>query len=1291
MSTVHEDAPLARASLPTHLQSIQAPPKHPPQSGGETKLTPLSSSTTSWGRSRIPYNSLDFTTPTDKKTGGDYTTSISTQVTETPSSSTARDKDTGIDTTIVPRPEPKDIHPQQLCPPPSVFTLAENVYKHPSSVWRIQDFTTPGTSEGTSILASLLVDYICATLRPELSISQRSTLASFAVVTSPKRLLSMLQSKSAALEFTSWVFLQPTTPPVLERHLCPNLTPGLILNEHARARVGQSSLLRGDRITLANFFVQWFYPSAAGPGMSKALQSYTDADLTAINDTPGLLVSRMRLRNREMVFNPPKWYRLSIDPSTTPDDAYTNTTQMQFSLAPDSITPSSSLQLSIQELRGLPFPQQRTAFLSILPKLLEGLTTPEGLNEAFAYVNGASAQELLALTNVDIFIKTFLPDKAADAQKQPPPLTITDTQTQATQPATPLFVHSIFLRHTTPSSRGEPNYWNTSPEDILQQWIDAVLPVLSHNNHKLYMMHSPYDRMKDDRELNTGRELSPNSLNFYIYNIRSPRRLQSFEFWVKSTCPNLHDLPSSLKMGPLAPTYISTVAAASIWIDILLTYEVGTLPCVMLEYSIDRDPDNIITMELEDRLARNNISVPTNSFYTTTCNVGDATNSTFVRVKCLLSKEEHMSEIQSAFTRLAKKTITDEYLVTSDYHFSPINYYADEKTDRRLSAAIVRQQEFLHSLTKTILLGFKNMDPFSYVPLQTMDVETSRIVPNSKSLAHLILLGSSLLTDGSLQPSPVIRVTTNEEGTRIYLTAHRQEASELLQYTADIMSFMKIWADHSTNVTCAVEEAKNHMTSHIPSNRSTTRADMNAAHTTALPVVAPQPPSANSTTSLASSNLQQTQLPDSSLRADLLQFQAATEKKLDALSLNNPSKEDILGIISASMEPTLTSSLSSMSANAQSLITTFMAEQQDTMRTFLLSQEAVVADLQARIHEGEKTTLEIRGLLQTYEVSAREHTIAFSKMVEQNRLLQLAVEASNHRLKQLMTEEHAVDRPTRTSTWPPPSTVIAPPLTSTQQPTQENIPTASSTPNIGGFSKSFWSSLLPSTTPPTPVKNIPSLPAPTPAEDEALNKKARGVISLLATMPYTQSHAMDQKSQTIEEGEIVFSNDDQSLPPATAPTCHLCNQHDVGLMYCDRCTSPFDLYHDNCLTWIKESSERVCRDCINKPNPTVEPQSPIPPEDSNKLPSVTSPDREPSESPTDDSPSSSSRKTTSSLESYSPVKKIFSKTSKPNLLSKLKSSKSQKPDTAHKRSPPKTRSRTSKVPEDAYDLGEDDK
>lgn len=1284
MATVHEhDTPFIRGAKPPHLNA-DTPPHQTAKSGATTTLTSLSAKTSPWGGSHniSGYAPTPFSAQISTHGGGLSTPLHATmQQITTPHSTGGIRKYTGLDTSVIPRPETPTQHPEQLCPPPQAFELAHKVYQRPSREWRMEDFVTPTLSVGTSVLASLLVDYIATTVCPQISESMCCTLARLAVVTAPRRLLSLLQNQQLAKEYTEWVLNSSTeTPPTIERLLCPRLTPTLIQNEHMRART-DSSLLRGDRISIINFFIQCFYPSAAGPSLSKVLQSYSDSELAALMNTPGHLCSTMRLRNRVMEFSPPQWYRLSINPSNPPPPtAFTNVTTTQFCTSPESVTPERAMKLTMDELRGLPFPQQRTAFLSALPKLLEDIA-PEALNEAFIKVNGASAQELLSYTNIDMFIDTFIPNTSG----------VATAQVEIDSP--PLYVHNLSIKHTAPSRRGGPLHWNAHPEDIYKLWIEAAYPLLASKQHRLFIIHSPFDRILDDKEITGDTDIPATTLQFYTYNIKSPKRLSSFDVWIKTTHPNITELTTQSKMGSGVTTYINQVSNASIWVETLLSAQLGVLPCVMLGNSIDRDSDNIILHELADRFTQNNINLDPDIYYSTTCVVSNAANRASVSVKCIMSRKEHMTEVQSAFMTLREKTSVSTHLVTRDYMFENINYYSDEKADKSLTDAIIRQQEFMATITKTILRGFSSIDPFHYVPTHTRDIRTSEIIPNTRTLAALILNGSN---------SPVIRVSTNDDGSRVYLTGYKQDANQLIQYTGDVLADMQVWIDPPLALTCAIDEAKNHA-SNLGSTLTT--ASTSSTGTRTAPHGAQQQSvtlshtvDTSSTTDSQASSTQQ--IPSTStFQEDLNQFKSSIEQQLHSLTNRVTATptltEDLLGNISTLVETNLNSSLSSMSETAKVSIATFMEEQKNTITTFLTSQESQIQNILTKLAEGEETTRGLRETLQTYEATFRKQTEVIMKLTEQNKQMQLAVEASNMQLQRMM-EETPQPGGARASIWPPPTTTTATTTFTAPQPTM--------TPQVAGLPKTFWTSILPSSSPPTALKDISPLPPPRTSEQAALSRKAQGVISLLKSMPQTQASKAAEKLEAsgTEEGEIVFSKDpdpdSDSHAAATMPTCHFCAEAGIGLMYCDRCVDPVDLFHESCLVWVREARERVCMKCLKQPTNLTQPTvtNPTPPKNL-KQPSEYAPTAAASDSETETIASPSSATTNTSDESYShTIQKIFSKPSKSKLLKKLKEANPSQPDTAPLISPRKTRSksRTSqtskKKPQDAYDTPEED-
>ena len=1324
MATLYEQTtPFLRGAQPAHL--IQ-PMNTPPHIEGATRpLTSLSN--TVGGKPYTVTQSLSPNRPLAEQSVGrqlitpvqgakQSPTTLTFTIDRPASPPPGRDNknDNRVDTRTFPRLEPREPHPQQLCPSSQIHDLARAVHHHPTTSWRLEDFRTPSSSDGTSVLVSLLVDFIATTIHPHISLSQQLSVAQLATVTAPARLLQMLSSPTEANNFTDWALLPSTTlPPILERLLCPNQTPDLIQNKHTRARIHEPSLLRGDRIHILSCFIACFYPASLGTSMTELLKSLTTDELIAYNNTPGLFCQKMRLRNRRLVFAPPKWYRLSIDSRGA------SFTTSVATLAPSQICPSPEsidlMTITINEIRALPFPEQRTTFIAALPRLLEGLTTPAGLTEAILRVNAATAAELRSYTHLDTFIQTFLPTLE-------PILDSTAIGTHADDP--PLYTYNLSLRHTTPSHRGAAAHWSSPPEEIYKLWIEAAYTLLAENQHRLVVIHSPFDRIQDDREIFPNRMISANSLQFYTYNVRSPRRLQNFDIWVKTTCPHLADLKFAGRMGQGSMKYISLMTESAIWVDIHTQFQEGVLPCIMLGQSIPTDPDGVISHEIIDRLKTAGISLDPDLTYTTSCIVSNSAGRAATPVKCIMTRTTDIHQIQEAFARLPLQTPNTRHLVTWAFTFTPILYPLDDKADGVLTEAIIKQQEFMANITKTNLLGFQNIDPFAFTPQYTQDSLSAEKISNNQCLAALLLLGKAVALDGSPTASPILKVSTNEGGTRIFLTAFKKDATLLLSHTADLISLMPVWMGDFPTITCAVDEARHHANAISPNIRQQKSTPLglafastpSAGHAAIAAQLIPQRgidttqyrtieiETANTNMdALANNHVDHTTSPV--WKQDFTQLRDLIETHLLTNSYISPnsdlSRNDIISTVSTVVESSLQSSLSSMSEAARTAHSTLMQEQQLSLTAFITAQAASIQDLTKRISDGEHLTHTLTETLRKYELTSREHTAAMRDMEAQHRALRLAVESSTTCLQQMLKGPPLLTQG-RQTIWPPHIENNTPDpiglLSNTSWPMATAPPLGTSPPS------SFWASLLPGHRPPRPVGKVPTLPPVSDSETRSIQKQARGILNLLETMPFTPSSnlgagTLDSLSTT-EEGEVTLSNTHLSTEQTTAttPTCGACHESGVGFLYCDRCPDPIDLFHEHCLTWIRESSERVCVSCLELQNPLqTQPEGTTlpttPPTATTTLPPP-SPDPDihslsgEQSTPTACGTLSS---TSSSSESYSPhhIKIAFPKKSKSKLLTKLKQAKSPpKPHTAPSLRPA-TRSR-SKPPQDAYDLNDDE-
>ena len=64
---------------------------------------------------------------------------------------------------------------------------------------------------------------------------------------------------------------------------------------------------------------------------------------------------------------------------------------------------------------------------------------------------------------------------------------------------------------------------------------------------------------------------------------------------------------------------------------------------------------------------------------------------------------------------------------------------------------------------------------------------------NTHFMAHLLLTGRVEDSDGTIKPSPVTKVSVNEDSTRCFLHAWKTDAARLILFTARVLQLMPSW------------------------------------------------------------------------------------------------------------------------------------------------------------------------------------------------------------------------------------------------------------------------------------------------------------------------------------------------------------------------------------------------------------------------------------------------------------------------------------------------------------------
>jgi hypothetical protein len=699
--------------------------------------------------------------------------------------------------------EPSDAHPRQLLPTLPIYTLAQSLYASLPATWNYIDVQTPFSSDGALVLLSIFVDYAAMSLRPDMTLSQRFSLAQIAAATAPQRLFRLLRTPSAARSYIEWA-LSPTTtlPPAMENHLYPMATIELIVDEtlKERAREGRvGTFLRTQKIDIIHTFAECYYPAAATASLREALKKVMMEALDAYLTTPGEFVKAMRLRHRTMRFSPPRWCRLSVHPN-----AILGTSPVTPGGSKDSVNILTVLPLNViqgylpsfTELVGLSHEQQKTAILSAIPKACSGnQSLMSKLPELIAKFHGATQEQISSYISAD-----------GDCQRAPP--NEGDSVAPSAQ-ANQVFSGQLFLHHLRLEHMDMKSRWTDTAGAVLKKWLSAVASINSENSFNMELVSSIYDRKRDNISLQNALQLTDEQLGFFTYFLRSSKRLYRLEFWITSNCADMQDFKSARKVGQGATSYLQDLQKARIWFTPVSTNWVTVLPVVMLVGSLETDNDSVAQQELRDRLelaGADPLDIP--PFFIFWCQVAMSSGRSATMAKCIMAYVKDIDFFHQAFSKLPTEVSRTRYLVTREYSFCTIAFPPTDRSDKRVGDSIRTHREFLASITYTEVRGLNGVDPFYHVPSHSRALGAAEYMENTRPVSALILLGSARNSGGIVFPSPVTRITLQPEGT-MWLYGPKASAADLIRYTTDLVPLIDEWIGTGVSISC--EEARTHV------------------------------------------------------------------------------------------------------------------------------------------------------------------------------------------------------------------------------------------------------------------------------------------------------------------------------------------------------------------------------------------------------------------------------------------------------------------------------------------------
>ncbi len=173
----------------------------------------------------------------------------------------------------------------------------------------------------------------------------------------------------------------------------------LIVDETLRGKARERVFLRSQKIDIIYTFTECYYPAAATASLKEALKKVTMETIDGYLNTAGEFVKAMRLQNRTMRFSPPRWYRLSVHPTTILGKSPTPPGGSMDSTDISTVLPFNMIQGYLPvytDLVGRPYEQQKTAILSAIPQACLGnQMLLSKLPELITKFHGATQEQIL--------------------------------------------------------------------------------------------------------------------------------------------------------------------------------------------------------------------------------------------------------------------------------------------------------------------------------------------------------------------------------------------------------------------------------------------------------------------------------------------------------------------------------------------------------------------------------------------------------------------------------------------------------------------------------------------------------------------------------------------------------------------------------------------------------------------------------------------------------------------------------------------------------------------------------
>ena len=607
-------------------------------------------------------------------------------------------------------------------------------------------------------------------------------------------------------------------------------------------------------------------------------------------------------------------------------------------------------------------------------------------------------------------------------------------------------------------------------------------------------------------------------------------------------------------------------------------------PVAIIKGSMETAVDALIEEELFDRLVLaeiNEAEIPDYTVESVELSTSDGRH--LGRVKCIVSARQDIHKLQDMIMRITTPASRNKYLVTRDYAFFSITYPPTDTTDKEVMDALKEQRVLNASLIRTCIYGLTGIDPFRDVPEYTKGLCTREKHKNTgRTVAHFLLTMSMVNHDGRVINSPVTRVSTNPTGTKLYLHAFRTEAAKLIQLTKEVMNLLHIWYEKNNfrlkgDMRDAIQQSRevkpltqmeiqamNSRVQRLHGETSEAQQKLDKSRTRDEVIQTAKDGIDNTFTgSKTEATLGTTQetrhrmdihttsepVMERAVEEDMVKIgqeillvkenQQVHTSKIEVLTAlvqtmlekeTTESGNKTLTTLSKLIESSTQSSLSSITEVATA-VRTHVDENSTQIRTLISKNSEDILVVCGKFPAIDDRIAELQPLVIRQEQAAEKAAEAAKKTNEQQSLIIKLLESQQEYLRRL---------------------------------TESNVDASVDFGRNDDIQD-------------TPRKVDDIEQTKNKMYTAEIREKARHVLALAKTMPYTRAHEWKAAETEPSTAEPATTGEGA----AGLGVCKECGKRDYSLLYWDRCEDLANLYHAGCMTFVEGLAEYHCNGCYN--------------------------------------------------------------------------------------------------------------